>query len=1135
MNARHTKTKLITIFIFTCLFYSLSVLGSNEIFHHQMEVSISPENSGIKVKDQIRIPVRYLNEDATAELYFSLHAHLTIDTVEGGRVSIAQTGRLRGAPVPLKHYTLMPDVQAQSVTLHYSGTINHAVQGAGQEYARSFSYSPGVISSEGVFLANSSAWYPQFAEPMVSFRMQVRMPAGWDAVSQGELISVQGDASGNAIVWEESNPQDDIYLVAGRYHRYVQSTGAVKAFVYLREDDATLAQKYLDTTAQYIGMYNKLIGPYPYSKFALVENFWETGYGMPSFTLLGPKVIRFPFILHSSYPHEILHNYWGNGVFVDYGKGNWAEGLTAYLADHLVNEQRGKGEEYRRDVLQKYVDFVGKEKDFPIARFVSRHSSSSEAVGYGKTMMFFHMLRKEVGDADFVRALSQFYRQFKFKQAGFDDLQAIFNQITERDFSSFFAQWVQRTGAPDLVLQAATAEKTPQGYQLKAVLKQAQDSDVYQLQVPVAVHLQGEAQAHQTQVTMTGRTHTIELDLKARPVRVEIDPQFDVFRRLDSREIPSALSQGFGSENPLLILPASGDGYMLQAYEQLVENWQRTQPGQFEVKRDNQLNDLPVNRTVWVIGWENRFAANVVKASSEHGAAFEQQRLMLNDQVFASDVHSIVLTARQPANPEKTLLWVAGHSPQAIGELTRKLPHYRKYSYLAFQNEDLVNIHKGQWPITQSPLSQIVRLQGEQDSGPLDSSYAGSLKQREALAQLPPVFSESRMMADIAHLASEAFKGRELGSTELHEAADYIAGQFEQAGLQPGGDDGGYFQTWQQDVGAPKGNITLRNVVGILPGNNPQLAAESLVVGAHYDHLGMGWPDVRTGNQGKIHYGADDNASGVAVMLELARQVASKWQPERSIVFVAFTGEESGLLGSRYYIRNEKNYPAGEITAMLNLDTVGRLGENPVTLLGAGSAREFVHVFRGAGFVTGIPVNAVQDDFGSSDQAAFIEAGIPAVQFFASAHEDYHAPGDTIDKIDAAGLVKVAAILKEAAEYLASRKEPLTVTLQSGSAQAVSTQPGSNQKNRRRARLGTVPDFAYRGAGVRVDSVIPDSAAQHAQLETGDILLRLAGKPISDLASYSDVLKTLEGKQKVELHYQRAGQMHRIEVILGTR
>jgi aminopeptidase N len=113
--------------------------------------------------------------------------------------------------------------------------------------------------------------------------------------------------------------------------------------VLLREPDATLARPYLDATADYIRFYSQLIGPYPYAKFALVENFWETGYGMPSFTLLGSKVIRLPLILHSSYPHEILHNWWGNGVYVDTAGGNWSEGLTSYLADHLIREQQGRG------------------------------------------------------------------------------------------------------------------------------------------------------------------------------------------------------------------------------------------------------------------------------------------------------------------------------------------------------------------------------------------------------------------------------------------------------------------------------------------------------------------------------------------------------------------------------------------------------------------------------------------------------------------------------------------------------------------------------------------------------------------------------------------------------------------------
>jgi hypothetical protein len=1118
---------LIALILWAILPQPVVASSGDDVVFHDMAIVLFPDRNEIQVKDQIRLP-------RLKQLKFSLHAHLTIDRVEGGQVVSSPSGAMVRAPAPLKHYVLTVAPSAESVTLHYSGKINHAVMEPGQEYARSFSYTPGVISEEGVFLANSTAWYPQFENPMVSFRLNVSLPASWDAISQGRLLNEQQDGQQRIVVWEEQHPQDDIYLVAGRYHRYVQSVAAVEALVYLREADVALAKKYLDVTAQYIGMYNKLLGIYPYAKFALVENFWETGYGMPSFTLLGPKVIRFPFILHSSYPHEILHNYWGNGVFVDYAEGNWAEGLTAYLADHLVNEQRGKGEEYRRDVLQKYADFVGKERDFPVARFVSRHSSSSEAVGYGKTMMFFHMLRQEIGDADFIRALRRFYSQFKFKQATFKDLEKIFSEVAERDFSAFFAQWIDRSGAPDLVIESAVATRTARGYKLEAALKQVQQGELYQLLVPLTVHLEGGDQAYHSRIVLQQRTQKIELDFPARPLRIEIDPQFDVFRRLDYREIPAALSQGFGAQDPLLILPTNADLRILQAYKDLADNWQRTQSGQLEVRLDHELHALPSDRTVWIMGWRNRFAEHVIEALPDRPAHYADETLALNGQRFTPDKHAIVLTVRQSENPDKTLLWVAGDTPQAIAELARKLPHYRKYSYLAFQDDELTNVLKGQWPIVSSPLSLAVE---QADGGAVDYLQTGKLAPRQALAQLPPVFSEERMMTDIAFLAGEALKGRELGTAELDKAADYIAQQFRLAGLQPGGDGHNFMQSWRQDVGAPKGEITLRNVVGILPGKNPELAMESLVIGAHYDHLGMGWPDVRTGNEGKIHYGADDNASGVVVMLELARQVAEKWQPERSIVFVAFTGEESGLLGSRYYLNNTKRYPAEKITAMLNLDTVGRLGEHPVTVLGTGSAREWMHIFRGTGFVTGIPVNAVTNDFGSSDQTAFIDAGIPAVQFFASAHEDYHAPGDTIDKIDAAGLTKVAAVLKEAAEYLSNRIEPLTVTLQSSEtgSEANASPVSHASRARRSASLGTVPDFSYQGEGVRVDGVMPDSAAERAQLRAGDVLLRLDGQPVVDLKSYANILKSLQVGQKVELEYRRENKISAVDVVLGAR
>ena len=182
-----------------------------------------------------------------------------------------------------------------------------------------------------------------------------------------------------------------------------------------------------------------MLGDYPFSKFALVENFWETGFGMPSFTLLGPRVIRFPFILESSYPHELLHNWWGNGVYPDYATGNWSEGLTAYLADHLFREMDGTGHEYRKEMLARYKNYVSEGEDFPLSQFTSRNSAATQAVGYGKTLMLWHMLRIELGDELFIDGLRQFYDRYQFQRASFADIENLFSELSGRDLSVFLS------------------------------------------------------------------------------------------------------------------------------------------------------------------------------------------------------------------------------------------------------------------------------------------------------------------------------------------------------------------------------------------------------------------------------------------------------------------------------------------------------------------------------------------------------------------------------------------------------------------------------------------------------------------------------------------------------------------------
>lgn len=1070
-------------------------LGGSAPVHHELTLRVEPSQHRIEARDTITFEAQ-----GRRELSFSLHRGMNPRIVAGARFEHVPSAAPGGL---FERYRLALEPDARQVTIAYGGEILHRVEERGEEYARSFGESPGIVSNDGVFLAASSHWYPRFENESLSFRLEVTLPAGWGSVSQGKREARNEDGGTTREIWRENQPQEEIYLVAGRFEEYRQAVGTAKAMVFLRKADAALAQKYLDATGRYLKMYEQLIGPYPYAKFALVENFWETGYGMPSFTLLGSKVIRLPFILESSYPHEILHNWWGNGVYVDYENGNWSEGLTSYLADHLLKEQRGQGAEHRRATLQKYTDYVRGEKDFPLTEFRGRHSAVTEAVGYGKTLMLFHMLRQKLGDAEFAAGLQRLYRDRQFKVTSFDDVRAAFESAADCPLGGFFDQWVTRSGAPRLQLEEVKVSEANGRFKVTGTLKQTQAGPPYPLRVPIAVQLDGVERVWQNHVEMTGATQDFELTVPARPRRVAVDPEFDVFRRLHREEIPPALSQVLGADRVTVVLPATAPEPLRRAYKELAQSWAGARSAAIEVRTDAEMTRLPEDRAVWLFGWENRFRRELAGVLDGYAYRDAGARVEVAGQELLADKHSAVVVARHPANPDLALALVAAHDAAAVPGLGRKLPHYGKYSFLGFSGNEPENILKGQWPVLGSPLTVT-----------LDRRVAAAewkLAPRPALIELPAAFSLQRMQDDIAHLAAPEREGRGLGSVGLDAAAEYIVQRFAQAGLKPGGDQGSFFQAWSAPVPGLGEGVRMRNVIGVLPGRNPALA--SVVVSAHYDHLGKGWPDAHAGDKGKMHPGADDNASGVAVMLELARALAGKTPPERSIVFAAFTGEEAGRLGSMRYVQT-----ANKAMAVVNLDTVGRLGVRELLVLGAGSAREWPHIFRGVGFATGVTIKTVADDFGSSDQRSFIDAGMPGVQLFTGPHEDYHRPGDTADKVDGAGLLKAAGVLKEAVEYLANRAESLNTLLEPG---AQPNAPATDAK--RKVTLGTVPDFAHGGDGVRLSGVTPDTPAAAAGLRGGDVIVRINEREVRNLRDYGEVLRALAPGGKVTVHFRRDG------------
>jgi hypothetical protein len=1080
--------------------------------HHDLVVSLYPTEHRIEVRDTITLP----EPRQVEEVRFLLHRSLQPSVVGAGGAP-APAGKMSGSGAPdevpagAERYQVRLPPGARSFSLVYGGQIYDPLS-AEQDYARGFRETSGLVAEEGVYLSGQTLWVPRIegAEDLITFSLDVRLPPGWDAVSQGGRTVHERSAQGSRVRWEAVGPQDEVFLVAGPFHGYTRPTPREEVEVFLREPDEALAGKYLETGARYLEMYSRLLGPYPYPKFALVENFWDTGYGMPSFTLLGSRIIRFPFILHSSYPHEILHNWWGNGVYVDYAEGNWCEGLTAYLADHLIQEGRGAGAEYRQTTLQKYADYAARGRDFPLREFRSRHSSATEAVGYGKSLMFFHMLRRSLGDEIFVRGLQSFYRTHLFRAASFDDLRRALEVASGKDLQAEFSQWVDRTGAPLLAVTRASAEPTGDGWRLRLDLAQRQEGPAYRLRVPVAVTLEGEEGAREETVAMSEGSSSAEFTVPSRPLRVDVDPEFDLFRRLDAAEIPPALSGAFGAERVLVVLPADAKPALRVAYRELGESWARSQPGAWDLAEDRELSALPRDRAVWLFGWENRFLPAFADAVRPYGATVEREAAAWGATKVARGDRSVVLVGRHPADVSLTLALVATENAAALPGLGRKLPHYHKYSYLAFEGDEPTNTDKGRWPVVDSPLT-VVLAGGE-------GAARAALPPRKPLASLAPAFSAERMLRDVRALAADELEGRGFGSPGLDRTAELLARTFRDAGLAPGARGGSYFQEWQARGGEPESEATLRNVVGVLPGTRPEWADQSVVVGAHYDHLGRGWPDVRAGERGRVHPGADDNASGVAVLLELARALAGEWRPERSVVFVAFAGEEAGRLGSRHYVAAGGAHPAAQALGMINLDTVGRLGSGKLFVLGAESAREWVHIFNGASFVTGVPVEVVPQEAGGSDQASFLEAGVPAVQLFTGPHGDYHRPTDTADRVDGEGLVKVASVAQQALEYLAARAEPLTS--EGGRAPAAGDHPSPGS---RKVSLGTVPDFAFPGPGVRLAAVTTGTPAERAGLRAGDVVIGLGGTPVGNLGEFSRALAAHSPGDRVTVRFRREG------------
>lgn len=395
------------------------------------------------------------------------------------------------------------------------------------------------------------------------------------------------------------------------------------------------------------------------------------------------------------------------------------------------------------------------------------------------------------------------------------------------------------------------------------------------------------------------------------------------------------------------------------------------------------------------------------------------------------------------------------------------------------------------------------------------------------------------MKKDVEILTSDTFQGRETGQPGAYAAGEWLAGRMAQLGLSAAGDSG-FFQTFrykphppmQVHGGAMKtmgmavvGEIVGRNVLGATA-SMADTAQRWGVIGCHHDHLGWGdenslWRGVADGDSA-MHPGADDNASGVATLLELASRHAVSPLAEHPLLMASFSGEEKGLWGSNHFT-DEPTVGLDHVDWMINFDMVGRLRGDTLAIYGNGTSPVWNGVLdtcnarEGAGFEMVLSESGV----GPSDHTSFYLADIPVLHFFTGQHEDYHKPSDTADKLNYEGMVRVADFAAcIVTELSALDSIPFTKTKDSS----------NDDAPRFKVTLGVVPDYLYSGIGMRIDGVSEERPAQIAGLQKGDVVVRIGDVEVADMMGYMEGLSKFEEGQTTDVEVRRGESTLVVEV-----
>ena len=639
--------------------------------HHELSIVLDPSARRLQVSDRITVA-------AGQAVALRLAARFRIEHLALDGRSVVPRREAADARSDWVLEARAPEDRGAIIEVRYSGELYPF--DLSLDHRQVLGLAQPVAGEDAAFLPAKTGWYPHGERERLAYRMKVSVPAGVRPVAAGKVLAESATASRFEAQFATAEPLPGIDLMAGPYavsERIVSLAREreVRVRTYFHSELAELAPSYLDSAAGYLRRFDAAIGAYPYATYSIVSSPLPTGFGMPGIAYLGRQVLRLPFIRTTSLGHEVLHDWWGNGVYPDYAQGNWSEGLTTFLADYAFKED--EGEHAARAMRSGWLrDFaaVRAENDRPLSAFVGRRHGADQAVGYSKSAFVLFMLRDLIGDEHFRAGLRRFWMDHRFRVASWEDLRRAFEAAAGRDLRHFFAQWITRSGAPHLEIASARRSAIGGRYRLSFELHQI--GVPYRLNVPLRVHLQDGTTFDINAATGDARTR-VSIDVSARPQALSLDPHMRIFRRLDRDEIAPILRSVMLDPRAALVLAVGDDRRRTTAHalaramlEHAPAEWNGPSidaaPPLLIVGLHPEVEDLLARYRL----------PGLPAALKARGTGLAYARRGPNDNVY------VVVSARDQ---------------QALGALARALPHLGAQSFVAF--EGARSVERGVWPV----------------------------------------------------------------------------------------------------------------------------------------------------------------------------------------------------------------------------------------------------------------------------------------------------------------------------------------------------------------------------------------------------------------------------------------------------